>query len=245
MSKSAIPPTCEEDRVGQCDPHEVYRHPAFGIIRMTHPHGGKSTLFGSDVGHLGVVRISVHRAEMHRALNRDRISHTIDPIVDFEMTHAQFAEFITGAGRGEGTPITLRAAPETPALPIPAIERVEEKHDLMRREIKDAAKQRLEHLENEVKRLDALIESGKTPKGELREIAANLKRLVEQTPGLFEYVIRSAEETLEKATSDAKIEVEAFIGAKAHALGLDSIQQLHRLEKLSGDNDDDSGMSMS
>ena len=52
-------------------------------------------------------------------------------------------------------------------------------------------------------------------------------------PGSLDFVVKSAEEALEKATSDAKIEVEAYIGSVAQRIGLKSINQLAQLEDKS------------
>ena len=215
---------------------DVFSHPAYGVVILSHVHGGGGNVFGSDIGHLGRMRISVRRATLHRHLNRDWIHGHGQELLDFEMTHAQFAEFITGVGKGEGTPITLRRAPETHAVSVPGIAKIESKNDTFRREIRDAAIEKLDKMRAEVVRLVDLIESGKTPRAELRDIAANLARHVGQLPGNLEFVVSSAEEALEKATTDAKIEVEAFIGAKAKQLGLESIQQLAQLGHDGGAN---------
>ena len=231
MKNEAIAPTIEKDRVGQCDPHDVLKHPAFGTVVLTHPTGRGTALFGSDVGHMGCVRIEVTHAELHRNLSRDWIFPR-DTVVAFEMTHSQFAAFITGAGRGEGTPVTLIRAPATPALAVSPILSVETKHDTFRREIREASASRLAHMLTEVERLEELIDSGKASKKLLKDITANLRRHVEQAPGTMEFVVKSAEEALETATDNARIEVEAFIDAKTRALGLSSLAQLADLAPL-------------
>lgn len=226
----------KHERMGQCDPHEVYEHPAFGVITLTNPHGGDAVLFGSDIGHNSRLSITISRAELKRDLSNDWI-HGHRPIIEIELSHAQFAEFITGVGNGRGTPCTLRYAPEpgSKSSMVPGIERVETKHQMFKREIKAAASKRMEKIVQEITRLEALIESGKTPKGELREIAKELKLNATYLPGSLEFVVGQAEEALEKATTAAKIEVESFIGMKAKQLGLDSIQQLAQLEFKKGD----------
>lgn len=222
-----IPPTVTEARTGQCDPHEVYDHPAYGVITLTNPQGGDSTLFGSDIGHNQRMCITIHRAQLKRDLNHDWI-HTTGQIIEVEMSHAQFAQFITSQGKGDGTPCTLRWMKGEGA--VPGIARIETKHDTFRREIHDAARKRLESIEKEIAKLGEMIESGKLPKKELRELHANLRRQVDYLPGTMGFVVKSAEEALEKATSDAKIEVESYIAMTAQRLGLKSIEELARLE---------------
>ena len=147
------------------------------------------------------------------------------------MSHAQFAQFITSQGNGDGTPCTLRWMKGEGM--IPGIAKVETKHDTFRREISDAAKKRLERIEAKIKQLGDMIESGKLSKKELREIHAELQRQASYLPGTMEFVVKSAEEALEKATSDAKIEVESYVAMTAQRLGLKNINDLARLEDKS------------
>lgn len=222
-----IPPTVTEARRGQCDPHEVYQHPAFGTITLSMPTGGDRTLFGSDIGHNQRVCIRICGAELKRDLNHDWI-HSKGQLIEIEMSHAQFAQFITSQGKGDGTPCTLRWIKGEGV--IPGIAKIESKHETFRREISQAARQRLEHIEKEIAKLGEMIESGKLPKKELRELHANLRRQADYLPGTMEFVVKSAEEALEKATSDAKVEVESYIAMTAQRLGLKSIEELAKLE---------------
>jgi hypothetical protein len=229
MNNPPIEPTLTLERKGQCEPHEVYDHPAFGTIVMTHPTGGHQDLFGSDVGSMGCVRIAIHKATLHRDLSRDWVFPDMAPLVAIEMTHAQFAMFITGAGRGEGTPVTLIRASDTPAKQVPPIKRIENKQDVFKREIKRAAEERLESMSRDVDRLQALIDSGKLSIKAVREVVRSLQINLQNAPSNLAFVVESAEEALEEATSNAKIEVEAFIDARARSLGLSNIRQLGTL----------------
>jgi hypothetical protein len=144
------------------------------------------------------------------------------------MTHAQFAGFITGVGKGDGTPVTIVAAPPEEALSVtvPGIKKIESKHETFRREIRAAASTRLSGVTEQISRLETMLESGKLPMKELRQIVRNLRISVDNMPSNLAFVVESAEEALEKATTDAKIEVEAFCAAKINALGVQSLEHL-------------------
>ena len=234
MTREIESPKISQEATGKCDPHDVYQHDAYGTITMVMSTGGNDTLFGSDIRHNRRISIQINRAEMKRDLNRDWI-HSRDSILTFEMSHAQFSEFIMSVGNGGGTPITLTRAPApgTPYLTMPGIQNLETKHDMHRREIADAARGRLEAMSQKIKELGALIESGQTGKTKLREIHKDLDRECGYLPGTMEFVVRSAEDALEKATSDAKIEVEAYISASARKLGLNHIGQLAEMQRAS------------
>jgi hypothetical protein len=57
----------------------------------------------------------------------------------------------------------------------------------------------------------------------------NLKCMIENTPSNMEYTILSAEKALDKAVSDAKIEVESFVSVTTQRLGVQSLQRLGEL----------------
>lgn len=231
MNHSKIKPVITEDVIGKTDPHQVFNHPAYGVVTLSNIRigGDDEVLFGSDIGHMSTMRITVHRAELARNINRDWI-HQKDTICEFELSHAQFAEFITGVGKGSGTPITLISAPNTPSKLIPGIDKHEEKSDILKREIKEFASSSIRKISNEVDNLQAVIDSGKLPKKEIREIARLLKIHLGNLPGNMEYVVNCAEEALDKATTDAKIEVESFISNSAKRIGLNRIQDLLQIE---------------
>jgi len=216
-------PTKSEKAVGKCDPHEVYNHPAYGVIGMSVITGGDRNMFGSDIEHGQRIRITVKHAELHRNLSNDWIHSRGLPIIEVELSHSQFAEFITTPNRGEGIPCTIT---EIDGETIPAIDVVESKACMFRREIERSAAERLEKAMAEVKRLGELIESGKTPKTELREIHKDLQRELGHLPGSVSFVVKQAEEALEKAQTAAKIEIEATVNHHINRIGLDAARQI-------------------
>lgn len=230
--REVLEPTVTQERIGKCDAHDVLDHDAFGTIVMTTStcSGKGQTLFGSDLPHGQQVHITINRARKHRDLSRDWI-HSTDRIVDFSMSHAQFAQFITSTGIGGGTPITLNYAPApgTFCEPMHQIQNPETKHETFRREIADAARRRLEDMRTQVSRLGAILSQGKVGMKDLRELHKALDQGVSYLPGTMEFVVRQSEEALEKASHDAMIDIEAFAQTTAQRLGLESIQELAAL----------------
>lgn len=208
----------------------TYQHDAYGTITLTTVTGGAATLFGSDLGHHQRVRLTVNRATLDRHLSQDWI-HGRGKLLELEMSHAQFAQFITSNGNGSGTPVTLKYAPAPDAqiAEMPDIKKLETKHETFRREIQESSKQKIAAMREQIDKLGGMIESGKAGKKELRELQHTLKCLAENLPGSMAFVVESAETALEKATQDAKIEVEAYVDATARRLGLESISQLGQL----------------
>lgn len=210
---------------------DTYSHDAFGTVNLSVITGGNDALFGSDLKHGQRVRISVQRATLDRSLSNDWIhgsGRTTSHLVTFEMSHTQFAQFITSNGNGGGTPVTLRYAPApgTPTQEMPGIKAIETKADMFRREIQDSASKQLQFLQNEVTRLGAMLEGGKMSVKDARDMHRNMTILMGNMPGNMAFVVNQAEKALETAQMAAKIEIEAYIDHAARRIGLDNIGQL-------------------
>ncbi|MDY7537642.1 hypothetical protein RGU72_05155 [Undibacterium sp. 5I1] len=220
--RSSQKPTLKHETMGKCDPHEVYEHPAFGMIGMGIVNGGDSTLFGSDIKHGQRITITIKKAEHKRNLSNDWYFGR-EELIEVEMSHSQFAEFITNPNRGDGIPCTIKHVNHTI---VPSIEQVETKHEMLRREIERSAKERLAKAVEKCEQLGALIESGKLPKAELRQIHADLKRELAYLPGSVGFVVEQGQEALERATTAAKIDIEATINNHVNRLGLETAKAL-------------------
>lgn len=210
---------------------DTLNHDAYGVVTLSMVSGGAPTLFGSDIKHNQRIVVSVARAKVDRKLSDDWAFGT-DRLIEFEMSHSQFAQFITSGGNGGGTQVTLRYAPERGyrIQSMPEIENIETKADTFRREINESATKQLNDLSKEIGQLEAMIESGKVGKKELRDLCFNMRRSLENTPANMEFVVKQAEIALERATSNAKIEVESYIDNAKRRLGDDAMSKLAAIE---------------
>lgn len=228
MTKKVIMPTATDgDFAG--DSKTRYEHPAFGKVVLTHPTGNM-TLFGSDVSHHGSMCISVYRAHLDRHLNHDFIGEN-EMICEFELSAAQFAQFITSQGSGSGTPCTLSYGPAVGAKGVsyPAIEKIESKMDMHRREVRESASEQIGKIRTSFDAVNALMDAPSIPKKAMKEALFHLKCMIENIPSNMEYTVSSAEEALEKAVSDAKIEIESYVAVTTQRLGIKSLEQLGQI----------------
>lgn len=204
-----------------------YGHPAFGLITMTIPTGGSGVLFGSDLKHHSRIHITLSEATQQRHLNKDW-NQPGKKICDFEMSHAQFAQFITSAGNGGGTPVTLKYHPLDGDVPV--IDEIETKSLLMKKEVSESTRRAFSDINFEIERLGNLLNSGKIGKKDIADIHRMLTIRMSNAIPNMEYVITQGQKTLEKAISDAKIEIETYVQLTAQRLGFETMDQLRQLE---------------
>ena len=228
MTKQSIMPTAT---VGESygDSKTRYDHPAFGKVVLSHPTGNV-TLFGSDVAHNGSMCISLYRAHLDRRLNNDFIGQD-NMICQFELSAAQFAQFITSQGSGSGTPCTLSYGPEvdTKLVDYPAIEKIESKMDMHRREVFESASEQVSKIKKSFDAVNALMDAPSLSKKAIKDALFNLKCMIDNTPSNMQFSVASAEKALEKAVSDAKIEIESYVAITTQRLGIKSLEQLGQI----------------
>ena len=222
----AVKPVCTEVPWTGGDTVNEYTHDAFGMVGMSITQGSQ-VLFGSDLNHGQTIHIRVARAKLKRGLSNDWFHADSVPFVDISLSHNQFAEFITNPNRGEGIPCTINYAPErgTPVKAMPAIEKIESKMDMMKKEIRSSAKDQMAKVQKAYEELAALVEGGGGKKA-MKEALFSMKCHIENTPSNMSFVVEQAETTLAKAVTSAKIEVEAYIGSAINKLGLEAAQKL-------------------
>lgn len=229
MAKHVMMPTAT-DGESYGDSRTRYDHPAFGKVVLSQS-AGNATLFGSDVAHHGSMCVSVYRAHLDRRLNHDFIGED-GLICQFELSAAQFAQFITSQGSGSGTPCTLSYGPEvgSKCVDYPSIEKIESKMDMHRREVLESASEQVAKIKKSFDAVNALMDAPSISKKALKEALFNLKCMIENTPSNMEFAVASAEKALENAVSDAKIEIESYVAITTQRLGIKSLAQLGQIE---------------
>lgn len=221
-------PTVEQD-----GDYAVHRHPAFGVVRISNPQGVR-TLFGSDTEHYDFIRLEIAPAHLKRGLNTDWIHGDSQPIVSVAMSHAQFVSMIQSSGKGAGTPCTLQYAPvdrNKNVERVPSIEPIQSKADLTKDEIQRDAAKALELAKKAIDALDRKVEEVKSKKSvskkdlsDIQPLIRVAKNKVENLPGNLRFALSCAEEAIDKAVHDAKIEIEASVEHKLRQIGLEALQ---------------------
>ena len=239
--KNPIAPVVTTERDQQ-----IAKHPAFGSVALSviSIGGGaerREPVFGSKVeNHMSMIRITVSTANMMTSSTGSEHLYPQEALVEFDMTHQQFAEFITSNGRFEGVPITLRHVTQGKLVVLPGIAPGLDGLEKIRREIKEHVGRDLNKVEEGMDALRKAIESG--GKKAIKEALFCLETHIGNLPGNLDFHARRADETIERRISAAKVEIESFIGTKAKSLGLESIEALgnhpktveHRIDGAAG-----------
>lgn len=200
-------------------------HPAWvlvGASRVSHsPPGG--VLFDSDLRHQHYVVVRVRRATRKRDLNRDW-KYGRETIVEFSMSEAQWASFVSSMNSGDGVPATLvwdatQDNPEVPAMPFAPRLQVS-----------------MDEVHGAAAAAQAKVEEAFAAYAEKKN-AANLRALEiaigHMTPNM-DFAAQSLSEHAENVVQRARVDIEAFMMQRAQQLGLDPTD-IGILELTTGD----------
>lgn len=188
------------------------RHPAWilvGASRVSSSPPG-AVLFDSDIKHQHYVVVHVKRASRKRHLSSDwKGGH--ETIVEFAMSEAQWASFVSSMNTGDGVPATLQwdATLPDPQVPgMPHAPRLQVSMDEVRAAAGEA---------------QAKVQAAFAAYAE-KKSAANLRALEiaiqHMTPNMA-FAAESLTEHAENVVQRARADIEAFVIQKAQQLGLD------------------------
>lgn len=188
------------------------QHPAWvlvGASRVSHTPPG-AVLFDSDIRHQHYVTVRVKRARRKRDLNHDFKSGR-ETIVEFAMSEAQWASFVSSMNTGDGVPATLEwdATLDNPDVPgMSFAPRLQVSMD----EVHGAAS-RAQRIVQEA--FEAYAEKKSA------ENLRTLKYAIENMTANIDFAASSLSEHAENVVQRARADVEAFVLQKARQLGID------------------------
>lgn len=98
MSHNVVEPTRTEDST---------THPAFATASVSHIHSNTAhTLFGSDVDHDRVVRLTINAAHIDHSYGSDKVLPD-STLIAVDLSPTQWAQLISGAFTSKNVPVTL------------------------------------------------------------------------------------------------------------------------------------------
>lgn len=177
-------------------------HPAFGGIDVgfisTTP---SATLFGSDVQHSDIVRLTISTMSRTRSLGTDR-HYPEQRLIEVDMSQAQWAAIVSGGGRGT-KPCTLRYTKEQGS--IPGLE-FHSRLATSAQEVRDAAQKSLAKVEAAYQALEDLGE--KAGVKARREAMRQLRLAIEGAPRNMQFAADSLTAHVEDVVTKARADIE-------------------------------------
>lgn len=196
-------------------------HPAYGLVRVTHPSGGQVKMFGSDLIHNERVCLTFCLAEEDRHLNSTWY-HERGRILEVELTHSQWASMVSSS-MGSPTPVTFKYFRDGDLKVLPGIGKQDTAKHKAKREYDRKLAETLERGEKVLEQIEQLILKGKAGKKDLDE----LRGLMQQSLGRFKsdttFAVGCFEESMESLVTNAKIEVESTLAAMTKRIGAEHL----------------------
>jgi len=242
------------EEVEKLDPfmHEDSRekHPAFGQVLVSKRyHGGGCRLYGTPLEfHPTTVYITVKRSERIHGLSQDRYHGHGLPLIEIELSAAQFTEMLMGMNEGDGVPCTIRATESdhmVPAIPNEdknEVERIEEEFTKSMSELDDKVAKMKE-------RAKEILDQPRLKKADKEELLLLIGRVQRFYWDHSPFVMKSFREGVQKGVNTAKRELDSFVSVMAQKTGIKALRDMtvpDQIRQLTGatadeDADNDSG----
>lgn len=214
---------------GGGDKDTIETHESFGMIQFSRVSGSAARLFGSAIEHhQHFIRLYIRRGErIMSSLGYERYTETGRvPIVEIDLSAAQFAEAITCMNVGSGVPCTIRGVEGSRMDEVPEMESevrlIDSNFRERTEEMTVAAKKHLA----EIDAILAASSAKKTDKEKIRTAIWTWERHVRDSAP---FMLKQFREAIESHSAKAKTEIESFVVSVVHKLGMKSVKDLARL----------------
>lgn len=202
---------------------ETFEHPSYVMVGISRIQGGVGRLFGSALpNHNMAMRLRVTPAVREHSLSRDWYhAKCLAPIIEVDLSPAQFAEMITSMNIGSGVPATLRRHNEE------RIENPPDDHKLENEKVREGFAKKAKDVsraaaESEAK-VKALLDKKTISKADREEILGVFAKFRMEVGSSMPFILESFEEATEKVVTTAKAEIDAFVTHSVVAEGLRAI----------------------
>lgn len=197
---------------------ERINHPAYAMIGAHRgSYGGAdagTTLFGSDFRHGSTIMLRIFACEDHRTLSRNWPHATRLPLIEVEMSEAQWATFVSSLNVGDGVPCTLRSVggEQKPGLPAPVSPAA-----TFSKEAGEATMEAVAALRTAI----AEAELRKTPQKHIEPLRRALRKLEDSLP----FVAKSFSKHMEAGVEKAKVEIHGYLAGVLQRAGVLSLSE--------------------
>ena len=200
--------------------NEYMKHPSYGLLQFSRMSGGLTNLFGSSIQHKDTIRLCISECDVKRDLSTDWY-HDNGRIIEVEMSYSQFAEAITSMNMGNGVPVTIRwirGEGYIESCPFT------DKKQQFEEEFKQKLNKANETANQLILNVEKLFTDKKTlTKKDKDEIIKTLTKIYQSINNNTEFVYSMFNEQMDKTTTEAKGEIEAFMQNKINSIAQASL----------------------
>ena len=204
------------------------KHASYGMLAFHRVSGGDPNLFGSSVQHNQKIQLTLKEGHVNRELSNDWYGGD-KTLFEVEMSYTQFAELISAMNVGDGVPVTIRYTNELGRIDG---KEITNKRKQFLNEFIEKNNQSAETAKELIAKLEQIFSEKRAIKAKEREeIISALNMLYQSVATHNSFALKQFDEAMEKISTEAKGEVEAFVQNKMTSLALAAMRDQGGLEE--------------
>lgn len=219
-------PTIRNEGFGSGNDRIIQEHPAYGRITLTHPSGGNTEMFGSDIVHNERIALRIDLAYEETAYGipnyRSQPQSRGGRVVELEMTAYQWAGLVA-SNSGNGVPCTLRYITPHGTGSLPLIDGQNTSTEQANREIEESLRAMMKSHKEGIEALQALVSKGKATKRELQDALGKLENIHQKLPEVTAFALQTFTEHSETVMARANAEIEASLNSLITRTGIKAL----------------------
>lgn len=219
-------PTVRGEAFGSGNDHIIQEHPAYGRITLTHPSGGNTEMFGSDIVHNERIALRIDLGYEETAYGiphyRSQPQSRGGRVVELEMTAYQWAGLVASHS-GNGVPCTLRYVTPHGKGNLPLIDGQNTSTEQANREIEGSLKAMMKRHAEGLDALAVLVAKGKANKGELQAAMEKFQNIHSKLPEVTAFALQTFTEHSETVMAKANAEIEASLNSLVVRTGMKAL----------------------
>lgn len=219
-------PTIRAEGFGTGNDRIIQEHPAYGRITLTHPSGGNTEMFGSDIVHNDRIALRIDLGYEETAYGiphyRSQPQSRGGRVVELEMTAYQWAGLVASHS-GNGVPCTLRYITPHGQGNLPLIKDQNTSTEQATREVEGSLRAMMKAHAEGLEALETLVAKGKATKGELKAVLDKIQNIHTKLPEVTAFALDTFVEHSETVMARANAEVEASINSLIMRTGIKAL----------------------
>lgn len=203
-----------------------YKHPSFGMLRISRIHGQSGYLFGTEIQADNFIELTLSNASLERDLTNDWF-HQGKTLFRVKMSPNQFAELMTNLNTSPGVPVTIE---EVCGERIEQCSDMESKKDYTHRMFRQRMADWIADINKRSKEAERIINKKTLSKEDQRDLKLFYDSIICEVKSNIPFFAKCFQEVMDKVVLDAKTEIDnalmhAVVSAGIKVLGIKEYEQ--------------------